>query len=659
MSASAPAEGARDKDAAAALTERNRARLARASELLARIAAEPRPPTRASVLEPLDDLLLELANLGTECGLLSEVHPDAAVREAAEAMDREGTTFRTTLLQDRALHRALERIDPAGLDAVAVRVRRLVLQDMRRSGVGLDEAGRARVRALSDELQALGQEFSRVIRDDVRSIEVTDEELAGLPADYVAAHPANASGRRVVTTNYPDTIPFMAYSRSDAARRRLSYVNQNRGTPRNLEVLGAMLAKRQELARLLGYASWAEYATADKMTGSAQAAREFIERAYDAARESGQAEKAQILAKKREADPATATATIGSWEHAYWVERIKAETFRFDPRSVRPYFEYSRVRGAILDLASRLFALTFTKVEQPDIWHPSVDTYDVTVDGRRAGRISLDMHPREGKYKHAACFTWQPGIRGKQEPHLVLVCNFPDPAATSGPALMEHSEVVTFFHEFGHLVHFVLVGANAPWVRTAAPTEWDFIEAPSQLLEEWIYDAGVLRGFARHVETGEPIPEEVVTRLREARDFGRGVFVQRQLFLAAVALALHEREAVGLDTTKLVFELARTYSPTVLLPDTRFEASFGHLEGYTALYYTYMFSAVIARDLLTAFSGGLLDLAQATRYRDLVLAPGGTKPAAELVADFLGRPYGFDAFREWLAPRPGTNAGAP
>ena len=634
---------------ATALIARSRLRLERAAALQTIVAGSPRPA--APVLATLDELMLELANLGSECGLLSEVHPDEAVRDAAEAMDREATTFRSALLQDRGLHAALEAAGPLGLDPLSLRVRRLTLEDMARAGVALDDEGRARVRTLNDDLQALGQDFSRLIRDDVRRIEVTDEELVGLPADYITAHPANASGRRVITTNYPDAIPFMAYSQSDAARRRLSHANQNRATPRNLEVLGEVLAKRQELARLLGFATWAEYATANKMTGSAVAARAFIERAYDATRESARAEKALILAKKREVDP-TAGATIGSWEHAYWVERIKSESFAFDPRSVRPYFEYGRVKDAILALAGRLFALTFTKVVQADIWHPSVDTYDVAVDGRRVGRISLDMHPREGKYKHAACFTWRPGIKGKQEPHLVLVCNFPDPAARAGPALMEHSEVVTFFHEFGHLVHFVLVGANAPWVRTASPTEWDFIEAPSQFLEEWIYDAAVLGGFARHVETGEAIPAEVVERLRDARDFGRGIHVQRQLFLAMVALELHERPAERLDTTALVYELARRYSPTTLLPDTHFEAAFGHLEGYTALYYTYVFSSVIAHDLLSAFAeDGLMDLAQAKRYRDLVLAPGGTKPAATLISDFLGRPYSFAAYQEWLAPR--------
>jgi len=625
-----------------------RARLDRARAILGSLRATRAPFTRTTVLEPLNELALELSNVGAEAGLFAEVHPDQGLRTAAEAIDRECAQLRTEILQDAAVLAAVRGVDPAGLDPLAQRVRELVLRDMRRSGAELGPAERERVRTLRDELLELGQEFSRNIRDDVRSIEVDDADLVGLPADWIAAHPTNAAGKRTITTDYPDAIPFMSYSASEEARRRLAFENLNRAAPRNLEVLGAMLAKRAELARLLGYPTWADFATADKMAGSAAAVRDFIARAFDATRESGAAERERILTEKRKADPGARA--IGQWEHAYWIERIKAESFRFDPRSVRPYFEYRAVKAAVIDLASRLFGLTFTPVEQPGIWHPSVDTYAVTVDGKPMGRISLDMHPREGKFKHAACFTWRSGVGGKQEPHSVLVCNFPDPAAQPGPALMDHGEVVTFFHEFGHLVHNIVRG-GIPWVRVGGVTEWDFVEAPSQFLEEWIFDAGVLRGFAKHVESGEAIPADLVARLREARDFGRAMFWQRQLFLSAVALELHQREPAGIDTTAVVRECAERYSPTRLLPDTHFEASFGHLEGYDASYYTYAYSQVISRDMLTGFPNGLMDIRQARRYRDLVLAAGGTKPAAQLVTDFLGRPYSFDAFAEWLAPR--------
>ena len=632
---------------AADLLERSRARLATASSLLQEIHATATPYTEANVLRPYNDLSAVLAEAGAEAGLLGEVHPDAAVREAADGIVRELSELRTRIGQDRPLYDAIGALDRATLDPLADRVVELTLRDMRRSGTLLDPDTQARVRAVRAELVEIEQEFSRNIRDDVREVRLDPEQLAGLPDDYVVGHPVDADGKVQITTNYPDLIPFLTYAADGAARKALAIANNTRAVPRNVEVLGAMLRKREELAGLLGYANWAEYVTEDKMSGSAGAVRDFIERARDASAESAAAEYDDLLAAKKRDDPVATV--LGSWDTAYYTERVKAERYRFDGRELRPYFEYRAVRQAILDLASELFGLAFMPVDVA-LWHPSVETFEVTVDGAPMGRISLDMFPRDGKFNHAACFTFVPGIGGKRKPHSVLVCNFPDPAAQQGPALMQHSEVVTFFHEFGHLVHNIVRG-DIPWVRLGGVAEWDFVEAPSQLLEEWIFDHSVLRRFAKHVQTGEVIPEGLVARLREARDFGRATGVQRQLMLAALALRLHDRPAVGLDSTALVFETSREFSPIVMPEGTAFQAAFGHLEGYTALYYTYTWSLVISKDLRSAFTGGLMDPLQATRYRDLVLAPGGTKPAAELLEDFLGRPYGFDAFRAWLAPR--------
>lgn len=633
--------------AAADLIERNRARLATATTILNKIHATAAPYTEANVLRPYNDLSAALAEAGAETGLLSEVHPDEAVRSAADGIVRELSELRTRIGQDRALYEALRAVDTGALDPLARRVVELALRDMRRSGTLLDDATKGRVRSVRAELVEIEQEFSRNIRDDVREVVLAPEQLAGLPGDYVAGHSADGDGKVHITTNYPDLIPFLTYASDAGARKALTVANNTRAVPRNVEVLGAMLRKREELAGLLGYANWAEYVTEDKMSGSAGAVRDFVERARNASAESAAAEYDDLLAAKRRDDPAATF--LGTWDTAYYTERVKAERYHFDGRELRPYFEYRAVRQAILDLASELFGLTFTPVDAT-LWHPSVETFDVTVDGVGMGRISLDMFPRDGKFQHAACFTFVPGIGGKCKQHSVLVCNFPDPEAQQGPALMQHSEVVTFFHEFGHLVHNI-VRSDIPWVRLGGVAEWDFVEAPSQFLEEWIFDYGVLRRFAKHVETGEVIPEALVTRLRDARDFGRATGVQRQLMLAALALRLHDRPADGLDSTALVFETAREFSPIVMPEGTAFQAAFGHLEGYTALYYTYMWSLVIAKDLRSAFSDELMDSARAKRYRDLVLAPGGTKPAAALLEDFLGRPYGFEAFRAWLAPR--------
>jgi thimet oligopeptidase len=627
--------------------------LQRAGRLLKQIE-RAQLATVETVLQPLNNLLLEIANLSGEGSLLAEVHPQKAVREAAEAQVRGADHFRTSLELSRPLYEALGSLDLESLAPLPRRFVELMRRDMRRAGVALSDRRQARVRQLREELLVVEQEFARNIRDDVRSIALAGPaDLEGLPPDYIKAHAPGKDGRIHITTDYPDYIPFMRYARRGAARKALMHAFHNRATPRNLAVLKDMLGKRHELAGLLGYAHWADYATEDKMSGSAAAVERFITQVVEAARPVATEELQELLEWKRR-DESTAR-QIGEWEWQYYSEQVRGGRFQFDARALRPYLEYGAVRQAVLDLNSELFGATF--IPRPDVrlWHASVETFDVAVDGRPRGQISLDMHPREGKFNHAACFTLRPGVGGKQTPHVVLVCNFPDPQQ-SAPALMEHAEVVTFFHEFGHLMHGIMRG-EVPWLLLLR-NEWDFVEAPSQFLEEWIFDFGVLRRFAHHVETGEAIPAELVERLRAAREFGRGLQVHRLLGPAVVSLRVHDRDSQGLDTGEIVRAAFREYTPWEPVPDTHYEASFGHLEGYTALYYTYAWSLVIAKDLRSAFHNGLMDLAQARRYRDLILAPGGSKPAAALVEEFLGRPYGFDAFRTWLAPRAGARVPA-
>jgi thimet oligopeptidase len=252
------------------------------------------------------------------------------------------------------------------------------------------------------------------------------------------------------------------------------------------------------------------------------------------------------------------------------------------------------------------------------------------------------MHPREGKYTHAAQFGLRTGIAGRQLPVGVLVCNLPE-----APALLEAGDVSTFFHEFGHLMHTLFAGRQKWYPFAGLSTEWDFVEAPSQLLEEWMADPAVLRRFARHHETGEPIPEELVRKMRRSEEWGKGLQNRRQMYLAMMSLRLHLSEPG--DTLETVKALSREYSPTPFREGTYPHLSFGHLDGYSAIYYTYAWSLVIAKDLLGPFrKRGLMDRATAGEYRRRVLEPGGSRDAAELVESFLGRPYSFDAFRRWL-----------
>jgi thimet oligopeptidase len=403
-----------------------------------------------------------------------------------------------------------------------------------------------------------------------------------------------------------------------------------------------MLERRHELADLLGYPSWASYATEDKMIGSAQAAADFIARISAAAEARMKVEYEALLERKRRDDPLAEA--VESWDSQVLAEAVRKERHGFDAQEVRPYFELSRVQQGVLEVTARLFGLTYHPVPDAPVWHSDVTCFDVRDEGRAVGRFYLDLFPREGKYKHAAQFTLRSGQAGRALPEAALLCNFPRPGE-----LLEHAEVVTFFHEFGHLLHHLL-GGRTRWAGlSGVRTEWDFVEAPSQMLEDWCWDPGVLSGFARHHQSGAPIPAELIARMRAADEFGKGLRVRQQMYYAAVSLAFHGPSPRSLDTTSLMARLQEAMTPFRYVPETYFHESFGHLEGYSALYYTYMWSLVIAKDLLGAFRReGLMNPATALRYRKAVLEPGGGAKAADLVRDFLGRDYDFRAFEEWL-----------
>jgi len=633
------------RSTAATITERNAALVARARTLFAELEAQTPAEPRALIAQ-VDELQLVLQNAGSEVGVLSEVHPDLAVRESAERLAREVTRLSTAVSQSARIHGALAALDVKTFDAPERRMVELTLRDMRRAGAALDPAGQQRAQELRERITALSQDYSRNVRDDVRTVKLAPSALEGLPVDYVSAHPVEGGVVRV-TTDPPDMQPLMAYSRDRAARKTLATAYQDRA-PGNRAVLEALRLARHELATLLGYPSWAAYNIEDKMAGTPEEVDAFLSQVSDVARGPAERTAAELLAIARRDDPAAER--VGDWDIAYHLNVLKTERLRFDPRSVRPYLEYRAVRQAILDLAAELFRMTFTPIDLPDSWHPSVEHFEVTMDGRPAGRISLDMHPREGKNKWFFSFGMVAGIKGRQLPHNVLVCNFPDPSRAGGPALMEHSHVVTFFHEFGHLVHG-LARRDVPYARLARPAENDFMEAPSRFLEDHIFDLAVLRRFAKHIETGEPIDAQLVDRLRAAREFGQALTAERSVTQSRLALALHAGDPRGTDARTIASEVAARTSRLAELKDTNHPVNWTHMsnESYSASYYTYLWSNVIANDLASAFTDGLLDTVRTVRYRDLVLAPGGTKPAAEAVAEFLGRPYRFDAFAARLS----------
>jgi thimet oligopeptidase len=354
----------------------------------------------------------------------------------------------------------------------------------------------------------------------------------------------------------------------------------------------------------------------------------------------------EILARKRKDAPKAEVVKV--WDRFYYVKKIQQEQFGVDSQEVRKYFDYEKVRDGILAVNQELFGVRFERVADAAVWHESVLAYNVFDGDRLVGRFNLDMHPREGKYGHAAMFNVVTGITDRQLPIASLVCNFPQPGA-EGPALMEHGDVTTFFHEFGHLMHHLL-GSGYRWANLSGIScEWDFVEAPSQILEEWAWNADVLARFARHHETGETIPADLVKKMREADEFGKGVHVMRQMSYAALSFNYHNADPAGIELLPRLKEILAKYSPYPYEEGTHEYANFGHLEGYSSMYYTYMWSLVIAKDLFTRFEKeGLMNPAVAADYRKFVVGAGGAVDASDMVEGFLGRPTSFDAFEAYL-----------
>ncbi len=618
----------------------------------ARKQLEALPQPGPELLEAFDEVQAKLFSVSARASVARNAHPDEAMRNAADVCEQEAEKLATELGLDRRLYDALAAVDLNAQDATTRHWIEKTLREMRRAGVDRDEPTRQKVKALNEELTVIGQEFGKNIREDVRFIEVPAKALDGLPEDYRRAHPPNDRGLVKITTDTPDYVPFMTYAKDAKAREQLWRVYRLRGHPKNAATLNKLISKRHELATLLGYPSWAAYVTETKMIKTAEKASEFIDTVNRAAEKAAQQEHAQLLALKRRDEPKAKE--LHPWDQDFYEDRYKAEKFGFDSQKARPYFEYARVLDGVLQVTSKMFQIRYEKVASAKTWHEDVVTYDIldASGGGLLGRIHLDMHPRANKYKHAAQFDLATGQKGKRHPEGVLMCNFPKPGAE--PALMQPREVETFFHEFGHLLHHIFAGRQQWAAQSGIRTEWDFVEAPSMLLQEWAQNADALALFAKHYQTSAPIPPELVSQMVAAKEFGKGLFTRRQMFLSAVSLNYYNR-APGFDTTALGKQLQKKFEPfrREFVDGTHFQLAFGHLDGYSAIYYTYIWSSVIARDLMTVFEkDGFLSPAPAGKYRQAILEAGGSADAADLVQRFLGRDFSFNAYEAWLNKQP-------
>jgi thimet oligopeptidase len=630
-------------------------RLAAGQRAIETLLAVKGSRTIDNTLVPFDEAVHQNNSAGYFAGLMEQVHPDSTFRDHATAMLTKASAAQTAIALNHDVYNALAALDLSQADAATKYYVQRQLLEFRLAGVDKDDATRARLKKLNDQATEQQSMFDRNISDGKKTFIAEPGELDGLPQDYIDRHKPGADGKITLTTDYPDVYPVMSFAKSDALRRRAALASNTRAYPKNQEVLTGLMKTRYEIATLLGYPSWADYNAADKMMAKGHNIADFIQQVKDASRELSKREFDMLLAEKRKADPGAKE--IWDYERGYFSEQVRRTQYNFDSQSVRPYFPFMEVKQGILDTAASLFQVTFQQEPNVPAWDPAVETWLVLDGGKPIGRFYLDMHPRPGKYSHAEMAPVLDGIRGKQLPEAILVCNFPAPTDTD-PGLMEYGDVKTFFHEFGHLMHHIL-GGQQQWAGISGISmESDFVEAPSQMLEEWIASPQVLAKFARHYKTGEPIPAELVARMNRASAFGRGGWVGTQNSYSAISYDIYKTKPEDVNLDAVTMGDARRYTLFTPLPETHLWASFGHLGGYSSAYYTYLWDKVIAEDFFLQFDHQNLLAGDAPmKYRRVVLEPGGSMSANDLVKNFLGRPQNITALQHWMAEEFDTTAG--
>jgi thimet oligopeptidase len=630
------------------------ARLQAKKQAIDRLLSVEGKRTIENTLRPFDEAQTELYSAGSQTSLLHSVHSNKEVRDKTEILSQKISQVSTELSLNQSVYRALQALDLHDADdATKHYVERTLLQ-YRLAGVDKDDATRQRIRELHDQATKLSLEFGRSVQECVHHVTVKHiTELEGLPTDYIANHPPSEDGVVTLTTDPPDMLPVMTYASNHDLRLRMFLAYNTRAYPENRQVLLQLLQTRQEIAKILGFKTWADLATADQMMGSADAMKKLFQELETTSREGANHEYEMVLAFAKKQEPGLKE--IDAASRGYWYEQYRRTAFDFDSQSVRPYFPYASVEKGILDTASKLFLVEFRKAQNAAVWHPSVSAWDVFDNGRQIGRFYLDMHPRTGKSKWFSAFPLVSGIRGTQLPEAALICNFPG-GEIDDPGLMQYSDVVTYFHEFGHLMHAIL-GGQVRWTGTNAfSIEGDFVEVPSQMLEEFFRNAKLLQSFARHYQTGEPLPAETISKMNRASGFGRADWVRSQLFYSTYSLNTHSLPATEINLDKLFEEDYKRLLPYAWVEGNRMYSSFTHLTGYSSNYYTYLLDKVIALDFFNQFDPeSLLQGPTAMRYRRTVLEPGATKPAHQLVKDFLGREHSMMALRNWMNQEFGQN----
>ena len=607
----------------------------------------------------LDRTLFDLSDETAADTFLEQVSTSAAVRDAGSQCEVLLSQFNVDVFSREDLYRALKdyaaRKEPLkGEDA---RLLEKTLLDFRRSGLDLPAETRGEVAGLRKRVAKLESDFGRNINESKDYALLAREQLDGVPESLIAKL-EREDGKYKVGVDYPTYFPFMENARDPEARRALEAKFNDRAARLNLPLFKEALDLRLRAARLLGYASHAGYATEENMAKDPKTIGAFLERLRGKLKPLGREELEVLLAFKRAMEGRKSDGVLHAWDWRYYDNLLNKTKYEVDQEKVREYFPADLVVERMLDVYQKLLSVRFREIPGGLSWHPDVKLYEITnpSGGAPIGYFYMDLFPREGKYSHAAAFNMVTARRltdgSYQKPVSAIVANFDKPSA-GRPSLLSHDEVETIFHEFGHIMHQTLT--KAKYGRfSGSNVARDFVEAPSQMLENFVWDPAVLASLSGHYkDRSKKLPKELLDKMLAARNADVGLVNLRQLLFGIVDMAYHGARPPS-DTTQLYARVCEDVSLIPMSDGTHPEASFGHLMGgYDAGYYGYLWSKVYAQDMFSVFKAdGVLSSAVGRRYREEILEKGSSRDERDSLKAFLGREPNEDAFLESVGLKP-------
>jgi thimet oligopeptidase len=589
----------------------------------------------ATLFDEWNRLQIDVENMAGPVYLLGNVSPDKKVRDASEPCQQALTTFNTQIFQSEQLYQRVVASKP--VTPQQVMLKKDLVEGFEDTGVALPPAKRARMKEILDRLELLKQQYDKNVRDDPTKVTFTPAEMAGMPEAYIKAQKKDDKGNFVLDLKSPAYVPFVTNATNAEARKRYYIAKNKEGGKENLTLLDEAMNLRYEMAGLYGMKSFAEYTLQRRMAATPANVEKFLAEVRGAITEAEKAEVAELTAlKAKDIGKPVAETKLERWDSTFYAERMRQARYAIDQEALRKYFPSQNAVDFALKVSSRLYGVTFKQVKVP-VWNDDVLYYDVldAATGKFISGMYLDLYPRDGKYGHAAAFpVFGVSTKVRRTPVSVLVTNLDRKG-------LNHDELETLFHEFGHVLHGVLSKAVYN-PHSGTSVKRDFVEAPSQMFEEWVRREPTLSLMKEVCAQCPQLTSDEIKRLDEARRYGRAMRYTRQWNLALFDMALVSGKPPGsLDAWKAIEEKSLLgHVEGTMLP-----ASFGHLMGgYAAGYYGYMWSEVIALDMLSAFGNNLMDAKVGKRYRDTILAQGGQIEPQDMVKNFLGREPNSKAF---------------